>query len=117
MKVGIIGSRGFKDYNILNEKLKDIETEIKVVISGGAPGADRLAEKWAKEHGKSLTVYPADWLTYGKSAGYIRNADIVKNSDKIIAFWDGESKGTKHTINLCKKNNKECEVVLVSARN
>ena len=117
MKIGIVGSRNFKDYNILSEKLEHIKPEIKVVISGGAPGADRLAEKWAKEHGKSLTVYPADWLTYGKSAGYIRNADIVKNSDKIIAFWDGESKGTKHTINLCKKNNKECEVVLVSARN
>ena len=117
MKIGIVGSRNFKDYNILTEKLKDIETDIKVVISGGAPGADRLAEKWAKEHGKLLTVYPADWVTHGKSAGYIRNADIVKNSDKIVAFWDGVSKGTKHTINLCKKNNKECEIILVSIEN
>jgi len=113
MKVGIIGSRNFKDYKYLSEKLDDIKSEVKVVISGGAPGADKLAEKWAIEHKKLLTIYPADWINLGNCAGFIRNADIVKNSDMIIAFWDGKSKGTKHTIDLAKKMGKQCKIINV----
>ena len=60
-----------------------------------------------------LTIYPADWLNLGKRAGYVRNTDIVKNSDMIIAFWDGNSKGTKHTIGLAQKMGKECKIINV----
>ena len=60
-----------------------------------------------------LTIYPADWLNLGKRAGYVRNTDIVKNSDMIIAFWDGKSKGTKHTIGLAQKMGKECKIINV----
>ena len=44
---------------------------------------------------------------YGKRAGLIRNEKIVENSSVIVAFWDGESKGTFHTIQLAKKFNKD----------
>ncbi len=54
-----------------------------------------------------------DWLNLGKRAGYVRNTDIVKNSDMIIAFWDGNSKGTKHTIGLAQKMGKECKIINV----
>ncbi len=45
-----------------------------------------------------MTIFIAEWDKYGKSAGYIRNRLIVQESDMIVAFWDGKSKGTKHSI-------------------
>ena len=113
MKVGIVGSREFKNYELFSDTMKQYLSDISWVVSGGAPGADSLAEKWAKENKKMLTIYPADWLNLGKKAGYVRNTDIVKNSDMIIAFWDGKSKGTKHTIGLAQKMGKECKIINV----
>jgi len=113
MKVGIVGSREFKNYELFSDVMKQYLSDISWVVSGGAPGADSLAEKWAKENKKMLTIYPADWLNLGKKAGYVRNTDIVKNSDMIIAFWDGKSKGTKHTIGLAQKMGKECKIINV----
>lgn len=113
MKVGIVGSREFKNYELFSDIMKQYLSDISWVVSGGAPGADSLAEKWAKENKKMLTIYPADWLNLGKKAGYVRNTDIVKNSDMIIAFWDGKSKGTKHTIGLAQKMGKECKIINV----
>ena len=113
MKVGTVGSREFKNYELFSDVMKQYLSDISWVVSGGAPGADSLAEKWAKENKKMLTIYPADWLNLGKKAGYVRNTDIVKNSDMIIAFWDGKSKGTKHTIGLAQKMGKECKIINV----
>ena len=113
MKVGIVGSREFKNYELFSDAMKQYLSDISWVVSGGAPGADSVAEKWAKENKKMLTIYPADWLNLGKKAGYVRNTDIVKNSDMIIAFWDGKSKGTKHTIGLAQKMGKECKIINV----
>jgi len=113
MKVGIVGSREFKNYELFSDVMKQYLSDISWVVSGGAPGADSLAEKWAKENKKMLTIYPADWFNLGKRAGYVRNTDIVKNSDMIIAFWDGKSKGTKHTIGLTQKMGKECKIINV----
>ena len=113
MKVGIVGSREFKNYELFSDVMKQYLSDISWVVSGGAPGADSLAEKWAKENKKMLTIYPADWFNFGKRAGYVRNTDIVKNSDMIIAFWDGKSKGTKHTIGLTQKMGKECKIINV----
>ena len=113
MKVGIVGSREFKNYELFSDIMKQYLSDISWVVSGGAPGADSLAEKWAKENKKMLTIYPADCLNLGKRAGYVRNTDIVKNSDMIIAFWDGNSKGTKHTIGLAQKMGKECKIINV----
>ena len=111
MKIGVIGSRGFNDYKLLKDTLDKYLPEATVVVSGGARGADSLGERWAKENGLETLIFLPDWDAYGKSAGYIRNADIVKNSDIIIAFWDGMSKGTEHSINLGKKQNKEVKIV------
>ena len=74
-----------------------------VVISGGAKGADSLAADWAREHGQALQVYPADWATYGRSAGPIRNREIVEHADRLIAFWDGISPGTRSVVRLAAR--------------
>ena len=113
MKLAIIGSRTFNDYKLLQEILEQHKSKITLVVSGAAKGADSLGEKWALENNIQTLIFPADWGKYGKRAGYIRNEDIIKNCDYCIAFWDGESKGTKHSISLCKKYNKSCQIVKI----
>ena len=107
MKVAIIGSRDFNDYNYMCEMMDDFTKchfTITTIISGGAKGADSLGEKWAEDNNLPTEIYKPDWKKYGRSAGYIRNADIVDNSQHVIAFWDGNSKGTLNSVDRAKKN-------------
>lgn len=110
MMIGVIGSRTFNDYKLLSKVLDLYKNFDYIIVSGGANGADSLSEKYAKENNIKTNIYLPDWKKYGKSAGFIRNNDIVNNSDIIIAFWDGKSKGTKHSISLAKKQNKNVSV-------
>lgn len=57
----------------------------------------------------------ADWDIYGKSAGYIRNAEMAKYADACVVFWDGKSRGTKHMIDLAKKEGIGLKVVNYNA--
>jgi hypothetical protein len=113
MKLAIIGSRNFTNYKLLQEILEQYKPKITLVVSGAAKGADSLGEKWALENNIQTLIFPADWNQYGKRAGFIRNEDIIKNCDCCVAFWDGESKGTKHSLSLCKKYNKPYEIVQI----
>ena len=108
MKLAIVGSRKFNDYDRLETTiLNNYElSDITFILSGGAIGADDLAIQFAKNHKIPYLIYYLQWSTYGKQAGYIRNTLIVNACDSLIAFWDGESKGTKHSISLAKKENK-----------
>jgi ankyrin repeat protein len=67
-----------------------------------ASGADILGKQYAIDRKLNYIEFPADWNKYGKRAGFIRNQEIVDNSDFVIAFWDGVSNGTKHSIELAK---------------
>lgn len=113
MKLAIIGSRTFNDYKLLCDHLEKHLNTTTMVISGAARGADSLGEKWAKENSIKTLIFPAEWDKYGKRAGYIRNEDIIKNCDLCIAFWDGTSKGTTHSVSLCKKYNKPVTIIKV----
>lgn len=107
MKVIITGSRDFDEYNELCKFCDHVlqnQKEIEIV-SGTAKGADQLGERYAKERGYSVKQFPADWDKHKRSAGYIRNEEMAKYSDALIAFWNGNSKGTEHMINLAKKYN------------
>jgi len=109
MKVGIIGSRTFNDYGLMVESLKGLK--ITTIISGGAIGADILAEQYAKENDIPTKIFLPDWNKHGKSAGFLRNTDIVNESEMIIAFWDGISNGTKDSIEKAKKLNKQVIII------
>ncbi len=111
MKLAIIGSRTFIDYNTLCNHLKQYINVTTLVVSGGARGADSLGEQWAQDNNIQTQIFPAEWNKYGKRAGYIRNEDIIKNCDFCIAFWDGKSKGTLHSIKLCKKYTKPVTII------
>lgn len=115
----VVGSRSFNNYNYMCEKLNSLLQNKKdiIIVSGGARGADSLAERYAKEHGYELKIFNADWNTYGKSAGYRRNEEMHKfisapsGRDRVVvAFWDGSSKGTAHNFDLAVKYNNPIEV-------
>ena len=108
-KVVVAGSRQFKDYKLLCDKLDSLFSRIKenhkiVIISGLAKGADELGGRYAKERGFELIEVPADWDRHGKSAGYKRNQVMAEMSDASVVFWDGKSKGSSHMIDITKKN-------------
>src|SRR3990167_3425362 len=101
MRIAIVGSRGYKDLDGI-ERFMGLLPKDSIIISGGAPGVDRHAEKVAKIIGLKCKIFRADWDKYGKSAGVIRNEIIVKNSDYVVCFYDGSSRGTASTIKLAK---------------
>ena len=110
MRCAIVGSRSFSDYaemaKVLDETQTSGETVITEIVSGGAKGADALAERYAAERGIPVTVIRPDWEKFGRAAGVLRNRDIVTAADCVVAFWDGSSRGTKSTIDLAKKGDK-----------
>lgn len=110
MKLAIIGSRSFSDYKLLKDHVINNFPDVRIIISGGAKGADQLGEKLAKELCLSTEIYFPEWKKYGRSAAPIRNEIIVKNSDAIIAFWDGASPGTKNSIKICRRIKKKLVV-------
>lgn len=119
INIAVVGSRSFNNYNYLHSKLTGFLWDLLdqhtrelppgpaiTIISGGARGADSIAEQWANAWDYPIKIFPAEWDKYGKSAGYRRNIDIVDNCDMLIAFWDGTSRGTKHSIDIAEKQGK-----------
>lgn len=111
MRLAIVGSRNFTNYTLFQQKVNQYIEEwknseetndqnniIECVISGGARGADALAEKWARENKYPIRVYSAEWSKYGPSAGPLRNTKIVESCTHLIAFPSIEGKGTQDSI-------------------
>jgi len=114
VKVIIAGGRDFKDYNLLCQKADyylSRQSEIEIV-SGCARGADKLGERYADERGYPIKRFPADWGTFGKKAGYLRNEEMAQYADALIAFWNENSKGTKHMIDLAEIYKLKVRVVI-----
>jgi hypothetical protein len=103
MKTIIAGSRSAGSYNELLKALAGIDWTPTQIISGGARGADRLGEEWARKNNVRLRRFPADWDRHGKRAGYLRNAQMLQHADALVALWDGESRGTAHMIRSARK--------------
>ena len=126
LRIIVAGSREFKNYDLLRDTLMDYldfmddkdvvdnPSQVKF-ISGTAKGADTLGEQFAYTYEYDVIRFPADWNTYGKSAGYRRNAEMAKYASEaygvLFAFWDGQSRGTKHMIDLAKRYGLEVHVV------
>lgn len=110
MILAIVGSRGFTNYDLLKTELDKIEN-ITEIVSGGAIGADKLAEKYAKEKNLKTTIILPEWNKHGKAAGPIRNQQIILKSTQVIAFWDGKSPGTKTSIDFAKKYKKPINII------
>jgi hypothetical protein len=103
MKTIIAGSRSITDPLTIENAIKESGFEITEVVCGLARGVDSLGKEWAIKNNIPIKEFPADWDTHGRKAGYVRNLEMVKYADALIAIWDGESKGTKHTITEAEK--------------
>ena len=103
IRLAVVGSRGFTDQDFVYRKLNDLlrlytfPWEVQI-ISGGARGVDTLAKKYAVAMGNPYLEFPADWAKHGRAAGMIRNSEIIRQSDEVVAFWDGKSAGTRDSI-------------------
>ncbi|MDP9652003.1 DUF2493 domain-containing protein [Paraburkholderia caledonica] len=100
MKVIVCGGRDYGNAEMLNLVLDELhaKTPIAMLINGGAKGADSLAFDWglSKPSVHLHTVF-AEWDTYGRKAGPMRNAAMLKlNPDLIVAFPGG--RGTANMI-------------------
>lgn len=119
-KIIIAGGRTFDDYGKAHGILHDLFIRAGnwvypcgvEIVSGGARGADKIGERFAADWSAPIKRFPADWGKHGKAAGYIRNEEMAKYADILVAFWDGESKGTKHMIDLALKHGLEVHVYM-----
>lgn len=107
MKVAVIGSR-----NIFAIDIGMYISDGDEIVSGGASGVDSCAAEYAKNNGLKLTVFLPQYDRYGRAAPIVRNKKIVDYADKIVAFWDGKSKGTLSVIKYAEKTGKLCEIIL-----
>jgi len=120
-KIAIVGSRDFPDKRLVIDYVNSLP-EGTEVVTGGARGVDTWAEEAARLKGLTVTVF----LPYFKRPGhkyfgryakwhfFARNDEIVDYCDKLVAFWDGKSKGTNDTIKKAQK--KEKEVIIKEPR-
>ena len=106
MKIAVVGSRKITVADI-GAYISDCDE----IVSGGAVGVDSLAAEYARENKIKLTLFLPQYERYGRGAPIKRNQEIVDYADKIIAFWDGHSKGTLSVIKYAEKKGKPCEVI------
>ena len=109
MKVAVIGSREFDDYDRLKEALDRIN--MTHLVSGGADGGDTLGERYADENGIPKTIHLPDWKRYNKAAGFIRNQLIIDDAELIVACWDGKSGGTKDSLDKAQAQKKDTYIL------
>ena len=109
MRIAIIGSRTLK----IDDVDKYIPDGVTEIVSGGAKGIDFCAREYAIKRGIKLVEFLPEYEKFKKGAPLKRNVQIIDYADKIIAFWDGKSRGTKYVIDNCREQNKEIEVIML----
>ena len=116
-RIIIAGSRNMTDYGLMKKTWADylkrhgLEANEIHIISGGAPGADSLAERLAKEERIAITVFKADWKKHGRAAGPIRNRAMAENADALLAFLQENSKGTANMVQQAKKHGLDVTII------
>jgi len=115
LKVIVAGSRTIGEYNVVKDILDSFPYTIGEVVCGCAKGVDLLGETWAIENKIDVEYFQADWSTYGRSAGPIRNRQMADYADALVLIWDGKSKGSANMLaEANKKNLIVVEIVLTS---
>lgn len=114
-KVLVCGSRRFTDpfraSLVIDQRIQNLPSGT-TVIHGGALGADQIAAESATRSGHLVQAFYADWDTHGKKAGVMRNlAMLDEKPEFVLAFWDGKSKGTLHTISEARRRRIPVEIV------
>ncbi len=111
MKVLVCGSRSWHRTSLIHERLAKLPRGTEI-IHGGARGADEIAGEYARALGLTETIFLADWKRHGKKAGIIRNYEMLNQEpDLVLAFWDGKSTGTQHTIDEAENRGIKVEIL------
>jgi hypothetical protein len=104
MRVIVCGGRDYGDWFHLRDTLDTLHAERRFdhVITGAAPGADTLADTWARSKAISVSRYYALWRTYGPAAGPMRNQKMLDEGrpDLVVAFPGG--RGTADMVNRAR---------------
>lgn len=114
MKVAIVGSRNIPPLTP-EQLLPYIPLNCSQIISGGAEGIDYLAELAAQNLGIPLLTLRPQYSLYGKKAPLRRNRQIADRCDYLLAFWDGQSRGTSYTIHYCIQEHIPFRVVFLDS--
>jgi YspA, cpYpsA-related SLOG family len=109
-RVAIVGSRGFANLRQVREYVRSLAPDV-IVVSGGARGVDAIAEEEAGKLGLTLESYRPDYAKHGKRAPLERNVTIAEKCDRMVAFHDGNSRGTAHAIECARVLNRPVEVI------
>ena len=107
MKLAIVGSRNIEAFDLASV----VPAGVTCIVSGGAIGIDTIAKEYAHTHDIEIIEHLPEYDKYGRTAPIIRNKKIVQDADKLLAVWDGKSRGTAFTIAHAKKVGKEVIVV------
>jgi hypothetical protein len=106
VKVLVCGGRDYSNYECARKALDALHAlrAISRIIEGGARGGDFLARMWAKDNKVKNQTFPADWETYGKKAGYMRNVQMIEEGKPnfVVAFPGG--KGTANMVGIAQNN-------------
>lgn len=116
MKVLVTGSRNFNNFELMKQKIK--ESGATIVVHGDARGADSQAKLAARQLGIEQRAYPAQWSKFGKTAGPIRNQQMIDEEhrleepiDKALAFPAKDSIGTYDMIRRLQKHKIPTEII------
>ncbi|OFC50253.1 hypothetical protein BAE47_02860 [Acidithiobacillus thiooxidans] len=114
-RVIVAGSRNIRDGQMVFEKLDKLLVNLAgpglEIVSGLAAGPDSLGKEWADQHAVATALFPADWKRFGKKAGFIRNQDMSWYGTHLVAFWDGQSSGTRNMIETAERDGLTVKVV------
>ena len=113
MKTIIAGSRNIQNKKLIFETLDKYKDKITEVVCGEATGVDTIGKEWAIKNGIAIKSFSAEWDKYGRMAGPIRNMNMGDYADYLIAFWDGESQGTKNMFIYMQQIGKPGEVIII----
>lgn len=102
VKLLIAGSQDYSptpaEIDAVMDDLLFVKADVTEVVSGGAKGADTAGETWAHLNGIPVKRFPADWNTYGKRAGFMRNSDMAVYADGALVFWKNQSNGSANMV-------------------
>jgi len=109
MKLAVVGGRTFKDYSRLKIMLDMLIDGFgfTTIVSGGAIGADSLGDRYANERGLKKIIHLPNYDLHGRAEPIIRNRDIIKDCDYVLACWNKTSRGTANAIKLADEYKKE----------
>lgn len=100
-KVLITGSRTIMDVDKVFEILDKEVKKGDIIIHGGAKGTDSIAQAWARQ--RKIEAWKIEPIYRSIKEYYLhRNAEMVGMCEKVIAIWDGKSRGTEFTIRYAK---------------